>query len=162
MAMPSRVKANGRYRVPPQFDVPFWNIKSDFSLLNSSLVSWNIKSGGKRLILRFTALFKLPVVTWYNSAKSRSSITRCPRISYILLWIVCISFILFTLFLAKILTLLLTTKLCFEKCTAYTYSLSRLPTLLHFRTRSNKAEVFGNKARVLINNAEVLSYKCRL
>ena len=31
-----------------------------------------------------------------------------------------------------------------------------------FSDKKNKAEVFGNKARVLMNNAEVLSYKCRL
>ena len=45
--------------VPPQLDVPFWNIK----FLNSFSVSWNIKSTGKRNKFRFTALFKLPVVT---------------------------------------------------------------------------------------------------
>ena len=63
------------------FEIPFWNIKDCFKNSNSSFVNWNIKSGGKRLILRFTALFRLPVVTSYNSAKSRSSITRWPRIS---------------------------------------------------------------------------------
>lgn len=36
-------------RVPwSPVDVPFWNIKSDLRILNSSLVSWNIKSGGKK------------------------------------------------------------------------------------------------------------------
>ena len=70
-----------RFMVPPQLDVPNWNIK----FLNSSSVTWNIKSSGKRFRLRFTALFKLLVETWYSSAKSRSSMTFFPLIRYILL-----------------------------------------------------------------------------
>lgn len=35
-------------------------------------------------------------------------------------------------------------------------------TVLSFQATRNKAEVFGNNARVIKNNAEVLSYKCRL
>ena len=48
----------------------------------SSRVSWNIKSSGKRSILRFTCSFRRFVSTPYNRAKSRSSITCLPRITW--------------------------------------------------------------------------------
>jgi len=42
-----------------------------------------MKSAGKRLGLRLTALFRLKVSTWYNSARSLSIITFWLRIRYI-------------------------------------------------------------------------------
>jgi len=77
IATPCSVNARGRFRVPPQLDLPKWNIK--FS--NSAAVNWNMKSFGKRSRFRVTALFKLPVVTPYSAARSLSRITLCPRIS---------------------------------------------------------------------------------
>jgi hypothetical protein len=38
-----------------------------------------MKSVGKRSALRFTALFKFPVVTPYSAARSESNITFSPR-----------------------------------------------------------------------------------
>ena len=52
-----------------------------------------MKSFGKRFILCFTARFKALVSVSYNAAKSLSSITLSPLISYILFWmlgIICI------------------------------------------------------------------------
>ena len=46
---------------------------------HSSFESWNIKSSGKRSILRFTCSFRRKVSTPYNRAKSRSRITCLPR-----------------------------------------------------------------------------------
>ena len=54
----------------------------DFQFSNSSLFNWNIKSSGKRSILRFTCSLRRPVSTPYNRAKSRSSITCLPRITW--------------------------------------------------------------------------------
>jgi hypothetical protein len=42
IATPCSVKALGNLRIPPQLDVPIWNIK----VSNSSFVSWNINSPG--------------------------------------------------------------------------------------------------------------------
>ena len=59
IATPCSVKTLGSLRVPPQLDVPKWNFKFE----NSSLVSWNIKSEGKRSLFRVTALFSALVDT---------------------------------------------------------------------------------------------------
>ncbi len=54
---PCSVKAYGRYfECWPFLKIPNRNLKD----LYSSGVSWNIKSFGKRSMLRFTALFRLP------------------------------------------------------------------------------------------------------
>jgi len=71
MATPCSVNTRGAFLVPPQLDVPNWNIK----LSNSSPVRWNIKSLGKRTRFLLTARFKFPVDTSYSWAKSLSSIT---------------------------------------------------------------------------------------
>ncbi len=84
-ATPCSLKAKGIYRMPPLFEV----LKLHLKLSNSSFVSSNIKSEGKRRILFLTERFRYFVSIPYSSAKSKSSITRCPRISYILLWMVC-------------------------------------------------------------------------
>ena len=52
----------------------------DLQSSSSSLVNWNMKLSGKRLILRFTCSFNLRGGTPYRSAKSRSSMTCTPRI----------------------------------------------------------------------------------
>ena len=46
MATPCSVKTRGAYRRPPRpvFEVPIWNLKAS----HSSVVSWNMKSSGKR------------------------------------------------------------------------------------------------------------------
>jgi len=77
MASPCSVNAFGNLRVPPQLDVTI----CDFKLSNSSWVIWNMKSGGNRLAFRFTDWFSALVLTWYSSARSKSSMTCCPRIS---------------------------------------------------------------------------------
>ena len=43
----------------PVSKIPIWNLRE----FHSSFVNWNIKSNGNLLMFRFTALFKLPVVT---------------------------------------------------------------------------------------------------
>ena len=48
----------------------------------SSAVNRNIKSAGKRSMFLFTAWFSALVSTWYNLARSKSSITFCPRNSW--------------------------------------------------------------------------------
>ena len=83
IATPCSVKARGEYRRPPQLEVPKWNLK--FS--NSSTSNLNIKSSGKRFILRLTARFSAFVSTPYKSAKSLSNITLCPLINRMLLCI---------------------------------------------------------------------------
>ena len=54
--------------------MPIWHLE------HSSRVSWNMKSSGKRSMLRLTCLFSWLTSTPYNSAKSLSSITWTPRI----------------------------------------------------------------------------------
>ena len=87
---PCSVKTYGKYRLPPllSFEVPNWYLKE----LNSSSVNWNIKKPGNRSIFLFTALFIAFVSIPYNLAKSLSSMTFCPRISWIMPWIVIIWF----------------------------------------------------------------------
>ena len=51
--------------------------------LVSSRVNSNIKSDGKREIFLRTACLSARVSTWYNLARSKSSITFFPRISWI-------------------------------------------------------------------------------
>ena len=79
IATPCSVKAKGGVEVF-LFDAV---TKRDRILRNSSTVNWNIKSGGNLFKLRFTAWFKAFVSTWYNLARSKSSITFFPRISWI-------------------------------------------------------------------------------
>ena len=66
---------------------------------HSCSVNWNIKSSGKRLALRLTVWLRDLVSTSYNIARSKSSITRCPRMTYMRFWMFCNSSIVF-LFLA--------------------------------------------------------------
>ena len=86
---PNSLKAYGMYLgcCPlPLFKVLKLHLKDS----HSSFVNSNMKSGaGKRLILFFTDRFRYFVSVPYISAKSKSSITFCPRISYILLCINC-------------------------------------------------------------------------
>jgi len=57
----------------------------DLKVSTSSQVSWNMKSGGKRLALRLTCSFRRLAVTPYRAARSWLSITLRPRISMIAL-----------------------------------------------------------------------------
>ena len=58
--IPNSVKANGIYLVPPRlFEVAICDLK----LANSSSVSTNIASSGKRSMLRLTAFLSLFVST---------------------------------------------------------------------------------------------------
>lgn len=86
---PNSLKAYGMYLgcYPlPLFKVLKLHLKDS----HSSFVNSNMKSGaGKRLILFFTDRFRYFVSVPYISAKSKSSITFCPRILYILLCINC-------------------------------------------------------------------------
>ena len=78
MATPNSVKAKGIYLLPPLwFEVQFLHLK----LSNSSFVNSNMKSDGNRFKLFFTERFKYFVSVPYNSARSKSSMTFCPRIS---------------------------------------------------------------------------------
>jgi len=78
IAMPCSVKAKGGAEFFLFDDITNCDIIS----LTSSADSWNIKSGGNRFKFRFTAWFSSPVFTWYNLARSKSSITLFPRISW--------------------------------------------------------------------------------
>ena len=79
--IPCSVKAFGSFLRPPQLEVAY----CDFKSRNSSSLSLNIKSDGKRMIFRATAWFNTRVSTPYSSARSSSSITLWSRITYILL-----------------------------------------------------------------------------
>ena len=81
MATPCSVKAKGRRLSPirSRLDITI----CDLHLVNSSGLSWNMKSGGKRRMFRRTAWLRTLVPTPYSSARSRSSITFWPRISRI-------------------------------------------------------------------------------
>ena len=57
--------------------------------LHSCSVNWNIKSSGKRLALRLTVWFRDRVSTSYSMARSKSSMTRCPRMTYMRFCIFC-------------------------------------------------------------------------
>ena len=79
MATPCSVKAKGGVEVflfddITNCDIIFWT---------SSPVRRNIKSAGNRSMFLLTAWFNAPVETWYNLARSKSSITFCPRNSWI-------------------------------------------------------------------------------
>lgn len=84
IATPCSVNANGIYRVPPRL---FEVTNCDLKCSNSSLESSNMKSIGNLFLFLLTDCFKTFVSIPYISAKSKSSITRCPLISYILLCI---------------------------------------------------------------------------
>jgi hypothetical protein len=56
IATPCSVIARGSFRVSPQLDVPKWN----FKLLDSSLVSGNIKSSGNRSRFRIFSEISMP------------------------------------------------------------------------------------------------------
>ena len=78
------------YLLPPQLEVTIWHLKI------SSCATSNIKSSPSNLsIFRRTWRFNWLVSIPYACARSKSSITRWPRISYILL---CIAYISFTLY----------------------------------------------------------------
>lgn len=80
MATPSWVNARGGYlEWPPRFKIPIWNLKVRCSLRLKTIM----KSTGNRSRFRDTALFRLPVVTPYNRAKSASRMTRRPRMKRI-------------------------------------------------------------------------------
>lgn len=72
MATPCSVKAKGMYRVPPLL---FEVTNCDLKLSNSSGVSSNMKSEGKRLRFRLTACFNTFVSVPYKLARSKSNIT---------------------------------------------------------------------------------------
>ena len=57
IATPSWVKANGKYLLPPLFEVTFWHLK------NSSRVSLNIKSSGNLFMFLLTCLVRYFVST---------------------------------------------------------------------------------------------------
>ena len=57
--------------------------------LHSCSVNWNIKSLGNLLALRLTVWLRDLVSTSYSIARSKSSITRCPRMMYMRSWIFC-------------------------------------------------------------------------
>ena len=76
IAMPFSVKTYGRYFTfdpRPSFKVPNWHLE------HSSFESWNMKSAGKRSILRFTWRLSCLTSTPYKTAKSRSSMTCTSR-----------------------------------------------------------------------------------
>ena len=88
IATPCSVKAKGAYRVylslfDPSFEVTNCDLKLIFNELYSSWDKVNIKSSGNRSRFLRTACFKAFVSTWYNLARSKSSITFFPRISWI-------------------------------------------------------------------------------
>lgn len=59
---PCSVNTKGKYVRPPR---PFFeDANCDLKDSNSSLVNWNINSGGKRRILRLTASLRRLVSTW--------------------------------------------------------------------------------------------------
>ena len=90
ITMPYSVNANGRYLI--LYPCPVFKVAiCDLEIIASSLVSSNINSAGKRSILRRTCSLSRLVSTPYISAKSKSSITFCPLISYILFSIMVIS-----------------------------------------------------------------------
>ena len=132
MAMPFSVKAYGSFRAPILMELDIANCdfhfsssskvancdleespldiaNCDFQSSNSSFVSWNIKSSGKRSILRLTCSFKRRVSTPYSRAKSRSRMTCLPRMVRIRLsicstgWMVVVSTFAISFFLAIIL-----------------------------------------------------------
>ena len=63
---------NWKQRNEKLFEVAICDLK------HSSIVSWNMKSSGKRSMLRLTCSFSRLVSTPYNSARSRSIITCLP------------------------------------------------------------------------------------
>ena len=79
IATPCSVKAKGGADVFRFNPVTF----CDRITWYSSALNWNIKSGGNLFIFLLTAWFKALVSTWYNLARSKSSITFFPRISWI-------------------------------------------------------------------------------
>ena len=85
IAIPCSVKTYGRYLLPPlpSFEVTNCDLKESYS----SFFSWNLKFSGNLSIFLFTAWLKVFVSTWYKIAKSLSSITCFPLITYIRLWI---------------------------------------------------------------------------
>ena len=87
IATPNSVKAKGAYFMLdplPLFKITICDLEI------SSLVSSNMKSSpSKRAELRLTACLSTLVSILYSSARSKSNITFCPLISYILLCIIC-------------------------------------------------------------------------
>ena len=90
ITIPYSVNANGRYLM--LYPCPVFKVAiCDLEIATSSFVSSNMNSAGKRSILRRTCSLRRLVSTPYISAKSKSSITFCPLISYILFSIIAIS-----------------------------------------------------------------------
>ena len=87
IATPCSVKAKGGYLgylpFEDSFKVTNCDLKLVFNDLYSSSDNVNIKSSGNRSRFLRTACFKALVSTWYNFARSKSSITFFPRISWI-------------------------------------------------------------------------------
>ena len=85
MATPCSVKAKGGYfgylPIEDSFKVTNCNLILSFNALYSSWDNVNMKSSGNRSRFLRTACFKAFVSTWYNLARSKSSITFFPRIS---------------------------------------------------------------------------------
>ena len=75
MATPCSVKAKGGAESFLLDDI----IICDDILRTSSTVNWNIKSGGSLFRFLLTDWFNTRVSTWYNLARSKSSITFFPR-----------------------------------------------------------------------------------
>ena len=75
IATPCSVKAYGRA------DLGLFDVITicDESVIHSSSVNWNIKSGGNLLRFLLTDWFSTRVSTWYSLAKSKSNITFSPE-----------------------------------------------------------------------------------
>ena len=98
---PCSVKAYGKYRTPPRFEVANCDLKGvsanapnsfevancDLKLSMSSCERRNMNRAGKRATLRLTCSFRRFVVTPYSKARSLSSMTWTPRIVRIRDWI---------------------------------------------------------------------------
>ena len=87
IATPCSVKAKGGYfgylPIEDSFKVTNCDLILSFNVLYSSWDNVNMKSSGNRSRFLRTACFKAFVSTWYNLARSKSSITFFPRISWI-------------------------------------------------------------------------------
>ncbi len=87
MATPCSVNTKGLYftldPLPGLSKVTNCDLEEFTRDLVSSRVNSNIKSDGKREIFLRTACLSARVSTWYNLARSKSSITFFPRISWI-------------------------------------------------------------------------------
>ncbi len=87
IATPCSVNTKGLYLtfdpLPVFSKVTNCDLEESNRFLVSSRVNSNMKSGGNRAIFLLTACLSVRVSTWYNLARSKSSITFFPRISWI-------------------------------------------------------------------------------